>query len=136
MKQLFYAVAFILLAVSGSAVSQDEPTKNLNGVVLLGYCKASINATGPNPEIPSLSGAAEAGYCLGAINTFSWINVILMVADAAFFCPPDGLGVMPNEQLERIYVNYLEGHPEELHQNYIILMAGAFGEAFPCDVKE
>jgi len=138
MKQLFYAVAFILLAVSGNAVSQEEPYKKTTGLELLGFCKEALATTGLNPVAPSTRiQALGAGICFGAVGAFSWSNATLLGAkQAPFFCPPDGMLTMDTEQLQRVYVNYLESHPEELHLLYFVLMYRAFSEAFPCDAKE
>jgi hypothetical protein len=49
--------------------------------------------------------------------------------EARLFCIPYGV---QNEQLARIYVKYLEQHPEQLHLNASSLLMECFKNAFPC----
>ena len=50
-------------------------------------------------------------------------------SQARLFCIPYGV---QNEQLARIYVKYLEQHPEQLHLNASSLLIECLKNSFPC----
>ena len=49
--------------------------------------------------------------------------------EARLFCIPSGV---QNEQLARIYVEYLEQHPAQLHLNASSLLIECLKDSFPC----
>ena len=51
--------------------------------------------------------------------------------EARLFCIPHGV---KNEQLARVYLKYLEQHPEKIHLNASSLLIECFTISFPCDM--
>jgi len=108
MKGIIYAA---LLAICENAVAQEAVFSGSN---LKEYCD-DIDLS----EL-DLYGAMCFGYVTG-------------VAEAKvfdyMFCPPTGSN---RDQFVLVVSKYLSDHPEKLHRDAHILVAGALQEAFPC----
>jgi hypothetical protein len=50
-------------------------------------------------------------------------------ANLKLLCPPDGVS---NGQLVKVFVKYLDQHPEKLHLPAVQLVYDATNDAFPC----
>jgi hypothetical protein len=68
-----------------------------------------------------------AGACAGMV-----IGVSETLRTFGTLCPPDGVS---NEQLVRMVVNEIEGHPEHLHEDFIVPVAGTLIGTWPCGAK-
>jgi hypothetical protein len=66
------------------------------------------------------------GYAAGVRDT----HISLLNKDDYLFCME--FGTVPNGQLTKIIVKYLNDHPEKLHLPDRILVLEAYIEAFPC----
>ena len=77
----------------------------------------------------ALSGKASflAGVCYGSVDALVFWGADL--PPEYRICLPSGA---TNEQLARVFVRYMETHPDTLHYAYTILAAKAFHEAWPC----
>jgi hypothetical protein len=67
-------------------------------------------------------------YVTGAANSFSFVDLVTDGYQMPF-CPPAG---GKNGQIRDIFTRYLREHPEERHEEAIILLVLALSEAWPC----
>lgn len=120
-----------------------KPTIFLIGVLLslsLGG-RAFARATSGEEILSKCQESAEAfdnGFCAGFMDaTLDTLNM-WEASDISkkrshdndvHFCVPDKV---TNGQLLRVFVKYLEDHPEELHKPANLLLVEAFRKAFPC----
>ena len=125
-RRVTFGVAILIASsfwgVSSAAQSQGLPGSNQ----ILADCKT---ATGPEPK----SKSDEAWYYLVAsarCNYFVRGAVSAYVAAAGpSVCIPQHVIV---GQPVKIYVGWLERHPEHLHREPIVTLLASLMEAFPC----
>lgn len=67
------------------------------------------------------------GECGGVISTLMFFGTVLPAS--VKFCAPKGA---TQGQAGKIIVNYLQSHPEELHQSFKGLAVSALHQAWPC----
>jgi hypothetical protein len=110
-------VAFALLTLAASqAMAQDSPTGNDHYV----SCKSFADKSkGGDPFM--------RGVCAGTINALKNSGPFYPVSSR--FCPPKASTV---NQAAKVVVSYMDKHPEELHQSFLILAHQAMREAWPC----
>ncbi len=97
-----------------SDVLSQQPASALKGNELIYYCEAS----------PS---DFDKGFCAGFV-TSAW-NDFLSARERRYHCDP------PNatfEQVAQVVQKYLADHPEELHEEALILIFHALDDAFLC----
>jgi hypothetical protein len=108
-------VLFACLFLGQSTRAQDI----LSGNTFLAGCKDNLT----NSKQASFS----VGICAGSVST------MLFVARGrrqdASICPPVNATV---EQGIRVLVQYLESHPQNLHENFQGLLLRSFQAAWPC----
>jgi hypothetical protein len=67
------------------------------------------------------------GVCAGTVNTLMLSGPVYPAGGR--FCPPSNA---PVNQGVRVVVSYMDRHPGELHEQFIILAHQAMREAWPC----
>jgi hypothetical protein len=92
------------------------------GVTLFEACQAFVY-----PE-RSVNQYADKAYCNGYLSGLTFY-VQSDYLKRKFSCMPDG--VTP-KQLARIFVEYVESHPENMHKSNGILFTMAMTSIFPC----
>ena len=75
--------------------------------------------------------ALKAGFCLGYFQGVLISNVMFTAHKRgdAFFCAP--IEVTP-EQARKVFLKYLNDHPEQLHENPNSIAVSSLIAAFPC----
>lgn len=118
MRRCCLLVVLLFLA-SGAGAALDLKS----GHAVLPQCDALLQL-----EPTDLFGA---GRCIGMLET---LNVTRWKVDAEDraqprYCPPPDVTLTVEA---RIVVDYLQAHPEQLHQPGVVLALTALQEAFPC----
>lgn len=113
-----------ILSVGAPAALADS------GIDLLRQCRPINSQSGPN-----VGERVNAAYCFGYLRGLVEGNIAIpqWLADdekaKGMFCvPPEG----QNEQIARVVIQYLEAHPQDLHQSAVALSLAALYRAFPC----
>ncbi len=116
---MFRAVAFAStllicnLSLSSAALSQ-QPAPAITGNDLFRYCVSSL-------------ADFDKGFCAGFV-TSAWTDYVSN-REQRYFCDPPNATV---EQATEVVQKYLAGHPEELHEEALIVVFHALDDAFPC----
>lgn len=103
-----------------------------DGNYLLHACADKTeSATTPETKISTYGGNM---WCIGLLEGVADMNTLysqgmLGGKEGAFCLPEEGI---PDDQLRRIVVKFLEDNPKSLHQSARILTTMAFHDAFPC----
>ena len=93
---------------------------------MLFACKAAIRSH-DNPDSPiGENGMYCSGYTLGILELIQ----LQQFSGKTEECVPQNITSL---QAIRIYVKYLEEHPEKFHQSATILYVGSLEEAFGCN---
>ena len=103
-----------------------------NGHELLRQCTQAVNAIGGIVE-PDDINFMDAGRCMGMIDGFAGAAAFYESqegAPGAVCFPSEGMTI---GQSVRIVTQYLESHPEQLHESSTVLIFGAFLAAYPCN---
>ena len=50
----------------------------------------------------------------------------------ALSCPPNNAANITNEQLVRMVVRYVEDHPEDMHEDFIVPVGAILMATWPC----
>jgi hypothetical protein len=115
----FVVAAWWLLSMGVFANAGDFPTGN---DVLEGCRRASSLRYGS-----TVAEALLSGDCSGTVRTLFGIGSHLQ--ENMRFCIP---GEVTFQQAGKVFVRYLDTHPERLHELYIILAVDAFRAVWPC----
>lgn len=93
------------------------------GHFLLNACKAFLAA--------GTKGDFNAGYCLGFIHSNEQEEMVRKMSDNAkkMYCMPKDI---TDEQLARVLIKYLEGHPDQLHLAASQLIWMAYSNGWRC----
>ncbi len=114
------------------------------GLILYPFPSSSIEITGAQvmngcrDDVRSMDGDQilgdrfDIGYCSGMVNgvrnTIDYYSLLFNI-DQMDVCIP----IEANAgQLVRVFLKYLDDHPEELHENATGLMIASWSFAFPC----
>ncbi len=91
-------------------------------------CKGLLNRV----ETAAFAGGFCAGFIDGVLNEHSmWEanDISHKRAHEYKFCFPDNI---TNDQIMKVFVKYLDDHPEELHKPAAVLLVESMEKAFPC----
>ena|SRR5437870_246669 len=72
----------------------------------------------------------QGGFCFGFITGFADANSLLA---SSLFCPPPGVTV---GQMAKVFLKYMDEHPEDLHRYASPMLATALRKAFSCPGSE
>ena len=114
-RAIAFASTFLVYSLSslpGALSQQTDPT--ITGNELNHYCESSL------PDF-------DKGFCTGFV-TSAWADFI-STREQRYFCDPPNATV---EQATEVVQKYLVGHPEELHEEALIVVFHALDDAFPC----
>ncbi len=106
----------LLAAVLSCTAAHGQDTES--GNYYLKHCKGVLAETSPNPYL--------SGTCMGVVQAVTFWGSEL--PDFQSCKPP----AVTRIQSVRVLVRYLETHPDVLHENFQMLAAKAFREAWPC----
>ena len=103
-----------------------------NGHELLRQCNEAASAIGGTVD-PNTIKVMDAGRCMGLVDGFAGAAAFYESqpgAPGAICFPEDGMTIGQSVDL---VVQYLEGHPEQLHESSTVLIFGAFLDNYPCE---
>jgi len=127
MKHVLWAVALVWV------IGNTEPAyAEGNGHDLLRQCTQAVNAMGGSGTEPNTVNYMDAGQCMGLVDGFAGAAAFYESqagAPRAICFPADGLTMGQSVQMVR---QYLESHPEQLHESATVLIFGAFLANYPC----
>jgi hypothetical protein len=111
------ALIFVaMMSVSGAATAQPEMNK---ATAVMPGCRAVISQDKRDPfGIGRCVGLVEATMSLGS-----------SLGGGLAFCFPEGVS---SAQGVRIVVQYIEGRPARMQDNFVLLAVEAFRAAWPC----
>jgi Rap1a immunity proteins len=129
MKPTFIAVAILACSIFSSSVRAQTTT----GSDIISKCKQAVaSADSPSATVNHY----EPGFCAGFVAGINETEAMWQASDKddhrdhlLSFCFPD---TSTDGQLLRVFVKYLEDHPEELHESAAFLYLKAMHRAFPC----
>ena len=103
-----------------------------DGNYLLHACAGKTASAKTQEAMLSIFGANMwcMGFLDGVVDMNTLYSQILLGGKDGAFCLPEQ--EIPNDQLSRIVVKFLEDNPKILHQSARILAVMAFHDAFPC----
>jgi hypothetical protein len=104
-------------------VLESSPTveESRSAHFLLPACEAVKNS------IMSPAGFQVAAFCLGLTDaTRNWGQIIPSPLKS---CVPHGA---TNDQVVMVVVKYFHDHPSLLHKSYLMMIAAALADAYPC----
>lgn len=118
-------IAFVILfMIAGQGVCEES---RFDGNNLLEYCTAAIQMIDGKGNVSSV----KASLCVGYVAGLRDMNAIHeFFGGTPVFCITKQQ--IPNSQLIRIVVKYLQDKPAQLHEDSAFLVTKAFKEAFPC----
>jgi Rap1a immunity proteins len=71
--------------------------------------------------------ASAANFCSGVVHGLAYVGKILP-AELIFCAPPTS----DARQLARVVINYIDAHPQRMHEDFRMLTLEAFHQAWPC----
>lgn len=133
MKIILIAVVIPLcLMVSASAHAQTT-----TGADIVSKCKQAVrdvdnDTSADKPPVKSF----DVGFCFGFIDGANSAQQVWAASDRTNhrnhpmgYCFPDAV---TNGQMLRVFVKYLDEHPQDLHEPAALLYIEAMRRAFPC----
>jgi len=133
-RMILPTVVFMILIAGLLQYSPASAADNVDGNALMERCK-SVNKIGEQGVVLGKTETNNLMYCLGYFNGFMGMydnSVMLDNFKTKPYCVPQGVNWKP---LARIVVDFLENHPELLHQPQEALTVMALSEKFPCSDK-
>jgi hypothetical protein len=130
-------ICFILAAVLAaiSPAPKANAISEVNGLMLLHHCKASILISNEDRRVPP-DQVAESNHCLGYVQGIIDANSFWDAIDnrnhqltRAHYCMAESVTF---EQVIRVVVKWLENNPKDLNENGYIIVESALVKAFPC----
>jgi hypothetical protein len=122
----FLFVALFLIPLAVPALAQSSPH---DGAHFLGDCNQAVKMD--DDLDPRKVDFARAMYCAGFVK--GYVDAIVIsdaIAPGTFFiCLPNSLAPM---HVTRVFVKYLQDHPESLHEQGRLLLQLALIKAYPC----
>lgn len=130
MKKLILILILQIFIIGGVYGSSFGETSTINGILRLKQCKLFLKLE-MGTKLNSDEGGSAAicvGYISGFRESHESDEMILKVAPY-LYCVPQEVTV---GQIIRVFVKYLEDHPEELHKEGHELLHSSLIKAFPC----
>ncbi len=116
MRRPFLFAAFSLFATAPSA-------QMLNAADFLPGCRAALQIQVPADR----SAVLKMGQCLGVVHAI--ITLVRDLPPATGFCPKEAsMGELLN-----VLLNYVDGRPELLNDNFVHVSVQAFRATWPCN---
>jgi hypothetical protein len=129
-------LAICLLVCSGSVLAESD--NKFSTQTLLLQCKSFFHYTeAPKSELgnASVEELGKVNMCIGTIVGF------MHAIEAHNFYNKDVKGYVPIAclpesitplQAMKVFVNYTDSHPEELHFHAAVVLSNSLAETFPC----
>ncbi len=120
--QIVRAVVWAALIVSASEATAQQPTEDTSANAVFLGCKGLVEDRAPTAQLNAL-----ANFCSGVVHGLAYIGNTLPPEQQS--CPP---AASTARQLARVVVNYIEAHPQRMHEDFRWLTLEAFHYAWPC----
>ncbi len=121
-----------LLAVLAQA-SQAQETKTrffMSASALADVCRAAIRLEDKSRTVSDAGDSSQCvGYIQGTLDTFEAVRGWKWAPKAGSICMPQEAAT---DQAIRIFLKYMDDHPEELHFAATPELQSALRNAFPC----
>ena len=121
-SQVLRGIALIVAMIIGCGVAIAEPDKASADYVMLG-CRTAVSPIAFSNTVESREDVSRTALCFGIINGLSYIGQHFGT------CLPVGT---TSQQAVSVVVQYIDGHPEKMHENFNSLAVEALREAWPC----
>ncbi len=133
MKPTLIAIAILL----SWALPAGAGAQTTAGADIISKCKLAVrdvdnDTSADKPLIKSF----DVGFCFGFIDGANSAQQVWAASDktnhrnhAMSYCFPDSV---TNGQMLRVFVKYLDDHPQDLHEPAALLYIEAMRKAFPC----
>ncbi len=113
-------IALIVAMISGCGVAIAEPSKASADYIMLGCRTAVITFSN---TVESQEDASRTASCFEIINALSYVGRDFGA------CLPVGT---TSRQVVSVVVQYIDGHPDKIRENFNSLAVEAMREAWPC----
>ena len=97
-------------------------------------CK-KLAASDTSPGGAAFDAGHCAGFIEGVINTQQFLEVADQNHAKGFpqrFCLPENV---TNDQTLKVFLKFLNDHPERLHESAVVLLIESLAQAFPCSAR-
>jgi Ssp1 endopeptidase immunity protein Rap1a len=129
---LTFILIFQLFTIKGIYGEALAATEGLDGNTSLEICKDALKYV-EDQELTNQE-KINGSYCGGFLLGFYESHLIEQEKlKPKLYCMPNDL---KTEQLNRIFVSFLEQHPERLKEESAVLLFDTFKKAYPCKKKE
>jgi hypothetical protein len=127
----FMKLIAIFAVVLGLALSSTPSHAQKTGIELQHECQAVLVTNRTVDE------AVNAAHCLGYISGVAYSMTMWemgnkdkrVALEYVPACLPDS---GTNEEYVKVVLHYLDGHPNQLHESYGLVVFFAFHDAYPC----
>ena len=130
LRALNNGVAFALLVSPALAVAESD--HEISAETLQTWCKPLAQAKVENRSL-SYSRTTETERCFGAFAAIQQLVRLQWEGEkhpALEACPPPESTLT---QVVKVFLSYVDRHPDELHRPGALVARDAIGEAFPCN---
>jgi hypothetical protein len=111
------------LATSESEAVAQQSTEDTSANAYFLGCKAFVEGRTVNAKL-----IADGNFCSGVVHGLASVG--------EYLSPPEWQSCVPAasdaRQLARVVVNYIEAHPQRMHEDFRRLTLEAFHYAWPC----
>ena len=137
-----YLILLLLLGGASAVFGEGVGTFGEGASHLRRSCLPAVDIMDRPIGVASGEDLARGAYCvgvvLGALRTIGTLRTLddlneVPSSAASGFCFPDG--VTP-EQLARVFLKYVDKHPEQLHQDWDKVLLLSWAEVFACKESE
>lgn len=128
----FRLLALVITSFLSACVWPSMALAQQNANTLLSHCSLLLQTSQANGGAISFSDAPEAAICWGfmqAMQDLSSISFDGGKRTVTGACLPSDSSA---SQLVRVFVNYAQSHPAQLHERPSLVVLRAFSSAFPC----
>lgn len=119
--------------IAAGALIQSTPAHAVDGSNLLTSCESFLQNYQEYGGDQILIGPdVDSGFCWGSMMMLQGLGNVKFIGEdhpALYVCAPDEVRTT---QYVRIVVNYLQDHPERLHEKGANLALSALIDAYPC----
>lgn len=128
MKRFFLPLMLLLIFLLGFNGNSSGGTEGIDGKTSLEICRDAIKYV-ENQELTNQE-KINGSYCGGFLLGFYESHLIEQeMTKPKLYCIPNDI---KTEQLNRIFVKFLEEHPERLSEETAALLYDSLKTAFPC----
>jgi hypothetical protein len=127
MRRILFTLTLIVVAtVSLQAQSQDAKTSATQLVEDCSNFKLSVESSKQGPRISDLNPTFffSSGECAGYMWAIMDFNPAIK-----WYCAPEGVTL---GQLIKVFLKYMDEHPEQLHEDASLMLLRSLRKAFPC----